>query len=170
MLKLMLLDRDGVLNEDSGYLYKKEDLVWISGALEALHYLQKQGIKVAVVTNQSGVARGYYTEADVKKLHKYMAEEAKKAGGEISAFYYCPHHPEGKLSEYTKACECRKPAPGMVFKALKDFNVSPGEALMIGDSIRDVEAAENAGVRGELFTGKGSLLDFIKEIHHRNVK
>ena len=78
MLKLMLLDRDGVLNEDSGYLYKKEDLSWISGALAALKYLKKHGIKVAVVTNQSGVARGYYTEEDVKKLHKYMAEKANK--------------------------------------------------------------------------------------------
>lgn len=164
MLKLVLLDRDGVLNEDSGYLYKKEDLRWVPGALEALAYIKEQGIKVAVVTNQSGVARGYYSEDDVKKLHRYMAEEIKKAGGEISGFYYCPHHPQGKISEYSKVCDCRKPAPGMVIQALKDFDVSPEEALMIGDSIRDVEAAENAHVRGELFEGNLNLLDFIKGI------
>ena len=161
--KLCLLDRDGVLNIDKDYLYKARDVEWIPGSLEAIAWLNRQGFTVAVVTNQSGVARGYFTEDTVRKLHDWMAEEVKKAGGEIAAFYYCPHLPGAAVKRYDVDCDCRKPKPGMILQALGDFNVQPGNAFLIGDSPRDIKAAEAAGVRGYLYTG-GSLLDLARKI------
>lgn len=162
-IKLCLLDRDGVLNVDKDYLHKAEDIEWIPGSLEAIAWLKRQDIQVAVVTNQSGVARGYFSEDAVRKLHDWIAGEVKQAGGEIAAFYFCPHLPGAALKQYDVDCECRKPRPGMVLEALHDFSVQPQYAFLIGDSPRDVEAAEAAGVKGFLYTG-GSLLEFVKKI------
>jgi len=162
-VKVCLLDRDGVLNVDKEYLHKAEDVEWIPGSLEAVVWLNRQGIRVIVVTNQSGVARGFFTERDVKELHRWMTGEVRKTGGEIAAFYYCPHLPGAAVKQYDVECECRKPKPGMVLQALQDYNVKPGDAFLIGDSSRDVEAAEAAGIRGFLFPG-GNLLDFIQDI------
>ena len=164
-IKLCLLDRDGVLNVDKAYLYKPEAVEWVTDSLKAIAWLNRKGIKVAVVTNQSGVARGYFTEDTVRKLHAWMQAEVKKSGGEIAAFYYCPHLQGAAVKQYDVECECRKPKPGMILQALNDFNVLPGNAFLVGDSPRDVEAAEAAGVRGYLYTG-GSLLEFVKSIVH----
>ena len=161
--KLCLLDRDGVLNVDKAYLHKAEDVEWVPDSREAIAWLKQQGIRVAVVTNQSGVARGYFTEDTVRKLHDWMAAEIKKSGGEISAFYYCPHLPGAAVKRYDVDCDCRKPKPGMILQALADFDVRPGNAFLIGDSLRDVEAAETAGVKGFLYTG-GSVLDLARMI------
>lgn len=160
---LCLLDRDGVLNRDKAYLYKKEDVEWIEGCREAVAFLNGLGCRVIVVTNQSGVARGYFTEAEVRELHGWMAAEIAQAGGVISAFYYCPHLPGAPVAAYDKECDCRKPKPGMIRQALRDWGVSPEKAFLIGDSPRDVEAAEAAGIRGYLFR-EGSLLDFVQQI------
>ncbi len=162
-IKLCLLDRDGVLNVDKAYLYKPEAVEWVEDSLKAIAWLNRKGIKVAVVTNQSGVARGFFSESDVIKLHAWMQEEAQKAGGIISAFYYCPHLPGAPVKEYDRDCNCRKPKPGMILQALHDFGVKPENAFMAGDSPRDVEAAEAAGVRGYLYPG-GSLLEFVQGI------
>ena len=162
-IKLCLLDRDGVLNVDKAYLYKPEAVEWVEDSLKAIAWLNRKGIKVAVVTNQSGVARGYFSESDVIKLHIWMQEEVQKAGGSISAFYYCPHLPGAPVKEYDRDCNCRKPKPGMILQALHDFGVKPENAFMAGDSPRDVEAAEAAGVRGYLYPG-GSLLEFVQGI------
>ena len=162
-IKLCLLDRDGVLNVDKAYLYKPEAVEWVEDSLKAIAWLNRKGIKVAVGTNQSGVARGYFSESDVIKLHAWMQEEVQKAGGSISAFYYCPHLPGAPVKEYDRDCNCRKPKPGMILQALHDFGVKPENAFMAGDSPRDVEAAEAAGVRGYLFPG-GSLLEFVQGI------
>ena len=162
-IKLCLLDRDGVLNVDKAYLYKPEAVEWVEDSLKAIAWLNRKGIKVAVVTNQSGVARGYFSESDVIKLHIWMQEEVQKAGGIISAFYYCPHLPGAPVKEYDRDCNCRKPKPGMILQALHDFGVKPENAFMAGDSPRDVEAAEAAGVRGYLYHG-GSLLEFMQGI------
>jgi len=162
-IKLCLLDRDGVLNVDKAYLYKPETVEWVEDSLKAIAWLNRKGIKVAVGTNQSGVARGYFSESDVIKLHAWMQEEVQKAGGSISAFYYCPHLPGAPVKEYDRDCNCRKPKPGMILQALHDFGVKPENAFMAGDSPRDVEAAEAAGVRGYLFPG-GSLLEFVQGI------
>lgn len=159
--KAVFFDRDGVLNVDVDYLYKIEDLVWVDGAREALAHLCELGYKVFVVTNQSGVARGYYTIEDMNKLHAHMAAEIAKCGGKIEKFYYCPHHKEGKIAEYAIDCDCRKPKPGMLLQAFAENDLDKDACFLIGDSKRDVEAAANAGIRGYLFTG-GNLLDFVK--------
>ena len=161
--KFVFLDRDGVLNVDVDYLYRIEDFRWIDGAPEALAYLNKLGYRLVVVTNQSGIARGYYTVADMEKLHEHMQQELQAYGAKIEKFYYCPHHKEGKLPEYTCECNCRKPKPGMLLQAYEDFPVDVEQSFLIGDGKRDVEAAEAAGLRGYLFQG-GSLLDFVKNI------
>lgn len=161
--KLCLLDRDGVLNIDKDYLHNPEDVEWIPGSREAIAWLNRQAVQVVVVTNQSGVARGYFTEETVRKLHDWMTAEVEKSGGKISAFYYCPHLPGASVQQYNVDCECRKPKPGMILQALHDFDVLPQNAFLIGDSLRDIEASEAAGVKGFLYTG-GSLLDYIKNI------
>ena len=163
--KLCLLDRDGVLNLDKAYLHKTEDVEWVPGSREAIAWLNRRGYRIVVVTNQSGVARGYFTEDAVRKLHEWMEAEVRKSGGEIAAFYYCPHLPGASVKQYDVICDCRKPKPGMVLQALDDFSVLPVNAFLVGDSPRDVEAAEAAGVRGYLYTG-GNLLDFVKSIVH----
>lgn len=161
--KAVLLDRDGTLNIDKNYLYRIEDLEWMPEAREALAYLHRKGYLAIVVTNQSGIARGYYTVDDMQRLHDFMTAEIAAAGGKIEKFYYCPHHVEGKLPEYTKKCECRKPAPGMLLQAVEDFDLNKAKSFVVGDSPRDVEAAANAGLRGFLYGG-GSLLDFLRGI------
>ena len=162
-LKAAFFDRDGVLNVDKSYLYKIEDLEWIDGAKEALTYLTQQGYTVFVVTNQSGIARGYYTVDDMNRLHNYMAQQVAAAGGKIEKFYYCPHLPEGKIAEYAVECDCRKPKPGLILRAFEEYNIDKDAAFLIGDKPRDVESAEAAGIKGYLFSG-GNLLNFVKEI------
>lgn len=162
-LKAAFFDRDGVLNVDKSYLYKIEDLKWIDGAKEALAYLTQQGYTIFVVTNQSGIARGYYTVDDMNKLHEFMAQQVAAAGGKIEKFYYCPHLPEGKIAEYAVECDCRKPKPGLILRAFEEYDIDRDAAFLIGDKPRDVESAEAAGIKGYLFSG-GNLLNFVKEI------
>lgn len=161
--KAVFFDRDGVLNVDVAYLYKIEDLRWVEGAREAVAYLTQQGYKIFIVTNQSGIARGYYTVEQMEKLHSYMQQEIAAYGGRIDKIYYCPHHPEGSVAQYTCSCSCRKPKPGMLLQALAEYDIAKEQSFLIGDGRRDVEAAEAAGVKGYLFTG-GNLLDFVKKI------
>ena len=162
-LKAAVFDRDGVLNVDKSYLYKIEDLEWIDGAKEALAYLTQQGYTVFVVTNQSGIARGYYTMDDMNKLHDFMVQQVAAAGGKIEKFYYCPHLPEGKIAEYAVECDCRKPKPGLILRAFEEYDINKDAAFLIGDKPRDVESAEAAGIKGYLFSS-GNLLNFVKEI------
>ena len=161
--KAVFFDRDGVLNVDVAYLYKIEDLRWIEGAREAVAYLTQQGYKIFIVTNQSGIARGYYTVEQMERLHSYMQQEIAAYGGRIDRIYYCPHHPEGSVAQYSCSCSCRKPKPGMLLQAFAEYDIDKEQSFLIGDGKRDVEAAEAAGVKGYLFTG-GNLLDFVKKI------
>ncbi len=161
--KTVFFDRDGVLNEDVAYLYKIEDLRWVEGAREAVAFLTRAGYSIFIVTNQSGIARGYYTIPQMQELHDYMCREFAKLGGKIDGIYYCPHHPEGSVAEYTCICDCRKPKPGMLLQAMQEHPIDKQQSFLIGDSKRDVEAAEAAGVKGYLFEG-GNLLDFVRNI------
>ena len=161
--KAVFLDRDGVLNVDVAYLYKVSDLRWIDGAKEALAYLCQQGYKLFVVTNQSGIARGYYTVKDMNALHNHMQDELKQCGANIEKFYYCPHHPQGALPEYTMECSCRKPQPGMILHAFDEYDLDKAQSFLIGDKDSDIEAAERAGIAGYKFTG-GNLFEFVKNI------
>ncbi|MGN0955122.1 D-glycero-alpha-D-manno-heptose-1,7-bisphosphate 7-phosphatase [Dialister sp.] len=160
--KAVFFDRDGVLNEDDGYVHSMKDLRWVPGAREAAARLTKEGWLLFVVTNQSGVARGYYTEEDVIRLHEAMNREIESYGGEITEFFYCPHLPGAPIPRYDRVCSCRKPAPGMILKALSKYGLDPKRCFLFGDGQRDIEAAERAGIRGFLFPG-GNLDAFIQK-------
>ncbi|MDO4179478.1 MAG: HAD family hydrolase [Phascolarctobacterium sp.] len=162
-MKAVFLDRDGIINVDVAYLYKIEEFQWVEGCPETLAYLTELGYKIFVVTNQSGVARGYFDEAAVHKLHDYIASEASKFGGKIEKFYYCPHLKDGSIPKYAIECNCRKPKPGMLLQAFSEYDLDKEQCFLIGDGKRDVEAAESAGIKGYLYQG-GSLLEFTKNI------
>ncbi len=160
--KAVFFDRDGVLNRDIAYLHRAEDLEWIPGAKKLVAALCQEGVRLFVVTNQSGVARGYFPEEDVRRLHDFMNAELKKSGGAITEFFYCPHLPGAAVSVYDKDCDCRKPKPGMILRAMEKYDLAPEDCVLIGDSPRDIEAAEAAGVRGFLFD-EDNLYDFAKK-------
>ncbi len=142
MKKALFLDRDGVINVEKEYLYKREDFEFIDGIFELCRYYQALGYLIFVVTNQSGIARGFYSEEDFSKLTQWMLEEFEKRGVTISKVYHCPHHP--KLSG---ECSCRKPKPGMLHEAAREFDVDLLSSIIIGDKERDIEAGLNAGLR-----------------------
>ncbi|MDX2165174.1 MAG: D-glycero-beta-D-manno-heptose 1,7-bisphosphate 7-phosphatase [Gammaproteobacteria bacterium] len=144
MLKLIILDRDGVINIDSdNYIKSPEEWHAIPGSLEAIAKLNKAGFKVAIATNQSGVGRGYYTLEVLEKIHEKMFAQMAKVGAHVDVIFYCPHKPDDD-------CNCRKPKSGLILQILDSLKISPKEALMIGDSQRDVDAAHAAGAEGVL--------------------
>lgn len=163
MRPAVFFDRDGVINIDHGYTYRQEDFDWMPGAKESIRFLNEAGYQVFVITNQSGVGRGYYTEDDVLVLHRFMQEELAACDAHIDAFYHCPHHPEAKVEAYRKECDCRKPQPGMILKALSEWPVDEKNSFLIGDKSSDLEAASAAGLEGFLFKG-GNLYDFLLQI------
>lgn len=143
------LDRDGVLIEDSGYAYKVEDMNILPDVSSTLKSLQDRGYLLIVISNQAGVARGYFGEEDVKIFHKELARRIELASGaKIDAFYYCPHHPEGKVLEYRKNCDCRKPGIAMLTQAAKDFPIDWEKSFFVGDRSSDIDCAINARIRG----------------------
>lgn len=144
--KLAMFDRDGTINVDTGHLHEPEKLVLIPECIELLRgYSNEPNTKIVVVTNQAGIARGYYGEPEMRKLNAIIAEQLEEAGCRIDAWYFCPHHPD-----FTGECQCRKPRPGMLKKAMADFDASPQDCVMYGDSRKDMDAAKAAGVRGVL--------------------
>jgi D-glycero-D-manno-heptose 1,7-bisphosphate phosphatase len=158
------LDRDGVLNVDHGYVHRPERLEWIADAPEVVRMLNEAGSAVIVITNQSGVARGYFGESDVKRFHAHMQEELKARGAHVDAFYYCPHHPQGSVAPYAIACNCRKPKPGLLEQAARDFVIDRKRSFLIGDKDDDVAAAQAFGVRGIKFDAKKqSLVDVVRQ-------
>jgi D-glycero-D-manno-heptose 1,7-bisphosphate phosphatase len=146
MSKTVFLDRDGTINKEVNYLYKPEDFVFIPGTIEAIKTFHELGYKVIVITNQAGVARGYYNESDIKILHNYIDMLLKKEGTYIDAYYYCPHHPHGSIDKYSIICNCRKPNIGMIEQAAADFGINLAESIMIGDKEIDIQTGKNAGI------------------------
>lgn len=157
--KAVFLDRDGVINDGSlYYTYRKEDFIINKGVFESLRLLQKAGYLLVVITNQGGVAKGQYKREDVERLHQYMDQVFSSEGIHISQSYYCPHHSD--VSE----CECRKPKPGMLIQAIEDHHIAPALSYMIGDSQRDIQAAEAAGVKGIKIDKNENILPYCKKI------
>lgn len=156
----VIFDRDGVLNRDVGYACRPDQIAWVEGAMEAVKAVNDAGLFAFVATNQSGVARGYYSERDVEALHLWMNGELAKHGARIDAFAYCPHHVDGTVKRYARACDRRKPGPGMILDLMDRFPVDPARALMIGDKASDMAAAKAAGIAGVLFED-GSLLEAL---------
>lgn len=145
------LDRDGVLNVDKGYTHRTHQLEWIEGAVKTIRNLNEGGYYVFVVTNQSGIARGYYDETAVAKFHSQMQDELMAAGAHIDAFYYCPHHPEGAIKEFAIRCSCRKPGTGLLQQAANDWYIDIGRSFMIGDKGSDLAAATSFQIPGIMF-------------------
>lgn len=158
----VFFDRDGVLNHDAGYVHTPEAFVWTDEAVEAVRHVNDAGWLAFVVTNQSGIARGYYGPEDVARLHRWMQDELGRHGAHIDAYYYCPHHVDGVAPELAVECSCRKPHPGMLLAAMDDWGVDRERSLLIGDKPSDLEAARRAGIRGYLYQG-GSLLRLVRE-------
>jgi D,D-heptose 1,7-bisphosphate phosphatase len=159
----LFLDRDGVLNVDHGHVGTRDRWEWVPGALEAVQLATNQGWHVFVVTNQSGVARGFYNEAAVQELLAWVVDEVRLAGGTVDDTRYCPYHPEGVIPAYRRSSDWRKPAPGMLLDLMQAWELDAGDCIMVGDTPTDLEAAAAAGMRGYRFTG-GDLLEFVAPI------
>ncbi len=140
----MFLDRDGVINLDRAYVHRWEDFEFVSGALDAVARLSTAGWTVVVVTNEAGIARGYCTEEDYQALTRCKVETLAAHG--FPTVYHCPHHPSGRVGALAVACDCRKPARGMLLRAKREHGLSPAESIMIGDKPSDIAAARAAGV------------------------
>ncbi len=156
----LFLDRDGVLNRDHGYVHRIDDFHWMPGAIDAVKAANDQHRFVFVITNQAGVARGYYTEAQVRRLHNDVQRVVRAHGAHIDDFRYCPFHPDGVVKEYAKRSTCRKPEPGMILDLLEHWPVDKSRSIVVGDEQTDIDAADRAGLRGCLYRG-GNLADFI---------
>jgi D-glycero-D-manno-heptose 1,7-bisphosphate phosphatase len=157
----VFFDRDGVLNVDHGYTHRWADFEWVEGAIEAIKDANDRNLFVFVTTNQSGVARGFYEEAAIDVLHRQMQNVLRAHGAHVDDIRYCPHHPDGVVSRYARACDWRKPGAGMLLDLARHWPVDLGASLMIGDNLTDLEAASAAGVRGVLFD-KGRLDDSLR--------
>lgn len=159
----VFLDRDGVLNVERNHVCRPTEFEWITGAPAAVKWLNDQGYLAVVVTNQAGIGRGLYTEDEFLEFTRWINEQLGRVGAHIDATYYCPHHPTEAVGPYRLTCECRKPAAGLLRRALVEWRVDAARSLMIGDSTSDLLAAEAAGLRGFLFPG-GNLLAFVTEV------
>lgn len=145
MRTAVFLDRDGTLTEDTGYPHRPEELRLVPGATDALRELQGMEYLLVVVTNQSGLARGIFTEADLEAYHAELRERLRAAGIHLHGIYWCPHHPEGRVDRWRRVCTCRKPAPGLLLRAARDHDIDLAASFLVGDASRDAEAARAAG-------------------------
>ena len=144
-IKAAFFDRDGTLIEDVNYLSDLKQIKILPGIVKHCLSLQKRDYKLFVVTNQSGIARGFFDEDFVKKTHEYLKKDFEKQGVFFESFCYCPHHPEAKIEKYLLNCNCRKPKPGMFLKLANEFNIDLKKSLMFGDKLLDVQAGQAAG-------------------------
>ncbi len=145
--KAIFLDKDGTLIPDVPYNVNPDLITLKNGVIEGLKLLKNNGYILAVISNQAGVARGYFKYNELEKVKEKLNLLLKKEGIEIDAYYFCPHHPLGKVAEYSVACDCRKPEPGMILKAAKDLQIDTKKSWMIGDILNDVEAGNKAGCK-----------------------
>jgi D-glycero-D-manno-heptose 1,7-bisphosphate phosphatase len=142
----VFLDRDGVINLDNGYTHRPDELVVLPGVVEELRRLHSLGYLLVVVTNQAGIARGYYTERDYETFMTYLRSELASRDVVVDVAYHCPHHPEGSVPQYAIKCDCRKPKPGMLLAAMRDYGIQAAESWLVGDKLSDVQAGVAAGI------------------------
>lgn len=157
MSAAVFMDRDGTLIEEVGYLDRVDRIALYPFATDAIRALNRAGIRVVMVTNQSGVARGFFTEAVVEECHRHIEARLSAAGAHIDAYYHCPHHPDGRVPEYAIRCECRKPGTALVERAVREFGIDPRQSFAVGDRWVDIGLARAMGGRGVLVrTGYGA--------------
>jgi D-glycero-D-manno-heptose 1,7-bisphosphate phosphatase len=154
----VFLDRDGTIIEEVGYLDRPERIELYPYSIAAIRALNRAGLRVILASNQSGVARGFFDEAMLEVVHAHVAALLAAGGARLDAYYYCPHHPDGRVAQYTCHCACRKPGRGLVDRAVHEFNVDPLRSYTVGDRWLDVKLAANVGAKGILVrTGYGAL-------------
>lgn len=156
--KAAFLDRDGVINVDHGYVSSPEQFEFIDGVFDACRHLQQQGYLLIVVTNQSGIGRGYYNEQQFHVLTDWMKAQFEAHGVTLTDVFFCPHHPVNAIPPYQIDCDCRKPAPGMLVQAIKKYQIDPNQSLMLGDKKADMQAAKAAGVARKVLVLSGQSL------------
>ena len=142
----VFLDRDGVINQECEYVHRIDDFHFIDGVFDACRKLSKAGFRLIVITNQAGIARGYYTEDDFHHLTAWMLDEFRQHDVEIDDVYYCPHHPVHGVGSYRRVCACRKPGPEMILRAAREHSLDLSQSILVGDKISDIEAGRAAGV------------------------
>lgn len=157
-MKVVFLDRDGVINVEKNYLYKIEDFEFVDGVIPALKSLKSQGFSFVVITNQAGIGRGYYTEEQYHTLTRYYLDILQREGIEVLKVYFCPHHPLKGIGKYLMDCSCRKPNPGMLLEAQVAFNINMSESIMFGDKVSDILAAKAANVGRSILLRSGHPL------------
>ncbi len=152
MNKAVFLDRDGTLNEDRNYLFRKEDFRYLPGVTEGLKRLSEMGFLLVIITNQSGIARGYYTEEDYKALNTWMLDDLASKGITIASVYHCPHYIKGTVKKYAVECSCRKPETGLFHRAASELDIDLDASFAVGDRLRDLSITGETGARGILLT------------------
>ena len=155
MKKAVFLDRDGTLNIDYGYVHDIDHFHFIEGIIEALKKLKEMGYLLVLVTNQSGIARGFFTEEQFLQLTEWMDWSLADRGVDLDGIYYCPHHPEAKFAEFKQDCDCRKPKSGMLLQAIEELKIDPSRSIMIGDKVDDLLAGKGAKINTNILVRTG---------------
>ena len=165
----IFIDRDNTLTRDHGYTWDSADFAWIDGAVEALQLFADAGMDIFIVTNQGGIGRGFFTEADMHAFHGHLQNELGKTGLAITDIAFCPHHPLAVIEDLKTPCACRKPAPGMILNLAEKWAIDLSRSVMIGDSVKDVEAGHNAGCHAYRFEG-GNLAEMARHVLQQHFK
>lgn len=165
MKRALFLDRDGVINVDHAYVHKPDDFEFIDGIFELVAAANRAGYLTIVITNQAGIGRGYYTEADFEKLTAWMKQQFLLNGAHIDDVYYCPHHPESAIGDYLQECDCRKPKPGMLLKAMKEHSIDMANSIFIGDKHSDMIAGQATGIKTLLLLNNSEESFFAENIN-----
>jgi D-glycero-D-manno-heptose 1,7-bisphosphate phosphatase len=155
MNKAIFLDRDGVINTDHAYVHKIDHFEFIEGVFASCRHFIAKGYLLVIVTNQSGIGRGYYTEQDFATLTDWMTEQFAEQHIPIAKVYFCPHHPKNALPDYLMACDCRKPQPGMLHQAIEEFDIDVNQSMIVGDKVSDIQAGAAAGVKRKILVRSG---------------
>ena len=157
MNRALFLDRDGVINQDHGYTFKVSDLTILDGVIEGLQSIRYLEYKIIIITNQSGIARGLFEVAEFHDYMKKLIELLAESGIMVCDYFYCPHHVEGVIAEFTKSCECRKPEPGLIIQAKNKYDFDLSHSVLIGDKESDILAGKNAGISSNILITDGVL-------------